>query len=390
MWHWACDGPPHLASQAGERMKLRRNGPQKGSQQRRKRNHPFNGNGQAIGLDLGATSVRAVILTLDAKDGRTSATVHGTGSVPLAPGVIVNGAVTQQAAVTQALQELWATSGFKGRRVILGVANPQVVVRPLQIPNLNAQQRAKALPFQAREIIALPMDEVILDYAQVGAADPKTGLVSGLLIATPRGPVLTAVEAIERAGLKVARIDLSSFGALRSIGDEHLLVQAVIDVGAHLTSIVIHDRGVPKLVRTLARGGQQLTDLLMDDLDLTLVEAERIKCETGLTGGRSAASDALQAGIRPLLAEIRSSINYFRAGSDGAQLDGISLTGGGSAMPGLAAALSNQNDVPTIVVAPMQHINNRRSATSRGTDGTDEIDPAASAVAVGLALGAAA
>jgi hypothetical protein len=59
-------------------------------------------------------------------------------------------------------------------------------------------------------------------------------------------------------------------------------------------------------------------------------------------------------------------------------------------MPGLAAALSNQNDVPTIVVAPMQHINNRRSATSRGTDGTDEIDPAASAVAVGLALGAAA
>ncbi len=104
----------------------------------------------------------------------------------------------------------------------------------------------------------------------------------GLLIATPRGPVLAAVEAVERAGLKVARIDLSSFGALRSIGDEHLVVQAVIDLGAHLTSIVIHDHGVPKLVRTLARGGQELTDLLMDDLDLTLEEAERVKCETGL------------------------------------------------------------------------------------------------------------
>ena len=130
------------------------------------------------------------------------------------------------------------------------MANPQVVVRPLQIPNLNAQQRAKALPFQAREIIALPLDEVILDFAQVGDPDPGTGMVSGLLIATPRRPVLAAVEAVERAGLKVARVDLSSFGALRSTGDEHLVVQAVIDLGAQLTSIVIHNHGVPKLVRT--------------------------------------------------------------------------------------------------------------------------------------------
>ena len=91
---------------------------------------------------------------------------------------------------------------FKCRKVILGVANPQVVVRPLQIPNLNAQQRAKALPFQAREIIALPLDEVILDFAQVGPPDPESGMLSGLLIATPRSPVLAAVEAVERAGLQ--------------------------------------------------------------------------------------------------------------------------------------------------------------------------------------------
>ena len=34
----------------------------------------------------------------------------------------------------------------------------------------------------------------------------------------------------------------------------------------------------------------------------------------------------MNSAIRPLLAEIRSSINYFRAGSEGAQLEGISLT----------------------------------------------------------------
>jgi type IV pilus assembly protein PilM len=349
------------------------------------RSQPINRDGHAIGLDLGSTSVRAAILAVRANsDGRPSVTVHGMGSVPLPPGAIVNGLVTEPAVVTQALKQLWEINGFKCNKVILGVANPQVVVRTLQIPNLNAQQRAKALPFQAREIIALPLDEVILDFTEVGEPDPKTGLLSGLLIATPRKPVLAAVEAVERAGLKVARVDLAAFGALRSVADPHLAVQAVIDLGAQLTTIVIHNHGVPKLVRTLARGGQELTDLLMESLNLTLAEAEKVKSETGLTGRPGPASDTLQAGIRPLLAEIRSSINYFRAGSDGAQIQAISLTGGGSALPGLAAALSAQNGVPANVVNPTQHVGSRPGSPELSA----ESGRTATAVSVGLAMGA--
>lgn len=351
------------------------------------RSSPANGNGRVIGLDLGATSVRATSVTLTMTGGRPTVTAHGAGSVPLPPGAIQHGLVIEQAVVTDALKQLWSTHRLSGKRVILGVANPQVVVRPLEIPNLNAQQRAKALPFQAKEIIALPLDEVILDYVQVGQPDPETGLVSGLLIATPRSPVLAAVEAVERAGLQVARVDLSSFGALRAIADEHLVVQAVIDFGAQLTSIVIHNRGVPQLVRTLARGGQELTDLLAENLGLTNDEAEIIKCDTGLSDRGDAAADTLQAGIRPLLAEIRSSINYFRSSSDSAPLEAISLTGGGSALPGLAAALARQHGVPTGVVTPMQRIGERQA----GEQPADaESVRAWSAVSIGLAMGAAA
>ena len=355
---------------------------------------PRNRNGDVIGLDLGATSVRAAILRLRSEGGRASADLRALGSVALPPGAVVNGAVTDREVVTEAVRELWAVNGFTGRRVILGVANPQVMVRPLQIPDLTAQQRVKALPFQAREIIALPLDEVVLDYAQVGDPDPD-GMVPGLLIATPRSPVLAAVESVERAGLKVARVDLSSFGALRSIADEHLVVQAVIDIGAQLTSIVIHDHGVPKLVRTLARGGQELTDLLVADLDLSPAEAEQVKRKIGLTDHRNAgpeqaaAAEALHTGIRPLLAEIRSSINYFRAGSDGARLEGIALTGGGSALPGLTAEVSSQNGVPTRLINPLHHFDRRPDQTG-DLRGAASFDPAAGAVSIGLAMGAVA
>ena len=53
-----------------------------------------------------------------------------------------------------------AENKFECRNVILGVANQQVIVRDMSMPNLDPDQRAKALPFQAREIVALPMDQV--------------------------------------------------------------------------------------------------------------------------------------------------------------------------------------------------------------------------------------
>ena len=186
---WRLTEPDQLPRGTGRAHEIQPAKPRKSPKKKRPRAQPLNSDGHAIGLDLGATSVRAAVLALSTKSGRPSVTVARRGL-----GAAADRGHRQRRGgrpgrrSPQALQELWASNGFKCQRVILGVANPQVVVRPLQIPNLNAQQRAKALPFQAREIIALPLDEVILDYAQVGDADPETGMVSGLLIATPRGP----------------------------------------------------------------------------------------------------------------------------------------------------------------------------------------------------------
>jgi type IV pilus assembly protein PilM len=347
----------------------------------------INPDGHAIGLDIGATSVRAAILAPGTLDGRASVTVHGVAAAPLPPGTVANGVVNDQPALTQALKQLWQANKFACRNVILGIANPQSLVRDMQMPRMDPRQLAKALPFQAGEIVALPMDQVVLDFAPLGEPDPETNLVNGLLVATPRQPVLAAVTAVERAGLRVARVDLASFAALRSIADERLAVEAVVDLGAQLTTIVIHNRGVPRLVRTVSRGGDELTTHLADALGLDVAHAEQAKREGGLTGRDAATSGALNDGIRPLLAEIRSSINYFTAAADGPRLERISLTGGASALPGLAGVLSEQNGVPTAVVTPMRHIRNRWASKDVRPE---DAESSASAVSVGLAMGAAA
>jgi type IV pilus assembly protein PilM len=346
----------------------------------------INSDGHAIGLDIGAMSVRAAVLAPGTLDGRPSVTVHGIGHIDLPPGTVVNGIVVDQPALTSAIKRLWREHKFECRNVILGIANQQVVVRDLETPNLTPQQRAKALPFQAREIIALPIDQVVLDFAPLGVAAPGDETVHGLLLAAPREPILIAVQAVEKAGLNVARVDLSAFAALRSIADEALAVEAVIDLGAQLSTIIIHNQGVPKLVRTLPRGGQELTEQLAERMDVDLVEAEAAKVANGLDGEDADVARMLNEALRPLLAEIRTSIGYFRSNNE-APIARISLTGGGSALSGIAEVVSSQTGLPTRVVDPMQHVRNRLASVYTRDGVTDY---GASAVAVGLAMGAAA
>jgi type IV pilus assembly protein PilM len=346
-----------------------------------------NTDGHAIGLDIGATCVRAAILAPGLLEGRPSVTAHGLGRVDLPVGTVVNGVVMDPESLTAALKRLWAENKFECRNVIVGIANQQVLVRDLTMPNLNAEQQAKALPYQAREVVALPMDQVLLDFSALGEPDPETGMVHGLLLAAPREPVLAAVQAVEKAGLHVARVDLSSFAALRSIADEHLSVEAVIDLGAHLTTIIIHDQGVPKLVRTLARGAQELTEQLSDRMAITIPEAEQAKCEVGLDGSHEEVARILRESLRPMVAEIRTSIGYFRSTAGSAPIARVSLTGGGAFLGGIAETLSDQLGIPTSVIDPLQHVRNRlNSKAIRGND----LYRSPSAVSVGLAMGAAA
>ena len=340
--------------------------------------------GNAIGLDLGATSVRAAALTLKTRGGDLQVHTKTLGGVPLAPGTVVNGEVVDRAALTAAIKRLWKTYDIGSDDVILGVANPQVLVRELRIPDLDPHQRARALPFQAKDVIAMPLDQVVLDFAPLGNPVSDPHLMDGLLVASPREPVVSAIKAVEAAGLTVVRVDLSSFALLRSSADGRFGVEVVIDLGAHLTTIVVHEQGVPKLVRTLARGGEELTVQLAERLEISLDMAEDAKCANGLdTPGD--VSVALKELVAPLLADIRSSVNYFRSSQPGAQIERVSLTGRAAALTGLDVALALQLDVPAECVSPTRLLETRGKHTSKTSD-----EGWATALSVGLAMGVAA
>src|SRR3982750_568390 len=212
----------------------------------------------------------------------------------------------------------------------------------MSVATLPDKDLLKSLPFQVRDMLPLPVDRPLLDFfPREEAADGKT--VRGLLIAAPKEAVTTAVQAVEAAGLNVARVDLASFALLRSTAYLDEQVEAIVDIGAHATSVVVHNDGQPLIVRTLPRGGAEITERIAARVGATLAEAESIKCRVGLQaeGGPDTAAVVREA-IRPLLNEIGSSFAYLTSGDRHTRVSRLALSGGGSQLPGLVEALHDQ------------------------------------------------
>ncbi len=337
--------------------------------------------GAPIGLDVGTVSIRAV----ETGRGKDGPVIRNFAQALLPRGAVQGGVVHDDKAVTLALKQLWASAKFRSRQVVLGVTNRQVVVRRMTVANLPERELRKSLPFQVRDALPLPPDKSLLDFYRLedpGGAEN----VEGLLIAAPKEPVLAAVRAVERAGLHVARVDLASFALLRAASWLDGQVEALIDIGARATSVVVHADGRPFIVRTVPRGGEEITELIASRLGATVAEAESLKCRVGLhTDEGPETAEVIREALRPLVSEIRGSFAYLTTNGQQTRVRRLVLSGGGSLLPGLADVLRAQLEVEVTLADPIMRLRDAR----RGKHDSLEQLRSSAAVSIGLTLGAA-
>lgn len=338
--------------------------------------------GNPIGLDVGSTAVRAV----ETSRGKDGAVITAFGRVPLPDGAVQGGVIHDEKAVTLALKELWSTTKFRGRTVALGITNPQVVVREMAVANVGERDLRQSLPFQVRDSLPLPVERSVLDFCPLEDAAGRD-TVRGLLIAAPKDAVTTAVQTVERAALHVARVDLASFALLRAASRLDSQVEAIVDIGAQATSVVVHADGQPLIVRTIPRGSAEITAIIADRLGLTPADAEALKCRVGLRDDEDpVGAEVIRSAVGPVINEIRSSFAYLTGSGRQARVTRLALSGGGSLLPGLDDALRDHLGVDVVAADPTSRLRRSHRAAP------DTLTPyrSSATVSIGLALGAAA
>jgi type IV pilus assembly protein PilM len=343
----------------------------------------------AIGLDIGTSSVRAAELSF----GKRGVSLDKFGQVALPPGAVRDGEVVDPYAVSEAIKQLWSHTGFSHKQVVVGVANQRVIVRQVELPSMPEKELKEALPFQVQDFLPMPVDQAVLDFFPLEeVADPSgQRMLRGLLVAAVREMVLTNVQAVQRAGLRVSSVDLTPFAVLRSLGDAGVAdaeTVALVDVGSRVTNIVVHRGGLPLFVRILLMGGNDATDALSETLGIPHSEAEAVKQSQhlGAHERQQDVSRALAGTISTFVDEIRSSLDYFASSAPaGSRLERLVLSGGGSRLHGLAERLELATRLKIETGNPLKLVSIGRTGLS------DEqiafVQPLV-AVPVGLALGA--
>lgn len=347
-----------------------------------------------VGLDIGTSGVRAAQLTY----GKGGTTLERFGQVALPPGAVRDGEVVDAQAVGAALKQLWAQARFGTKKVVVGVANQRVVVRQVDLPWLPAKEMRTSLPYQVQDFIPMPVEQAILDFHPLEELVNEQGgrMVRVLLVAAAREMVGRALEAVHLAGLQPSMVDLTSFAVLRSLvtqgtGLDVLHAEALVDIGASVTNIVVHQGGVPRFVRILLMGGADITDAVAERMGVPLEQAEHVKQSTGLalvagTAEAHPATRAIEASGGAFVEEVRSSLDYYAAQPGSPRLGRIVVSGGGSRLSGLVDRLATATRLPVEPARPMSLLTLGKTGLTQ--EQLAYVEPMVT-VPVGLALGMA-
>ena len=116
-----------------------------------------------IGLDIGTNAV-----TIAEVSAGNPPRLERFGQVALPRDAMREGEVVDDRALIEAITRLRSEVDVKKAPVRLGLASPRAVVRQVEMPAMSRDELASALKFQAGDLIPIPLDEAVLDFAILG------------------------------------------------------------------------------------------------------------------------------------------------------------------------------------------------------------------------------
>jgi len=301
-----------------------------------------------IGLDIGSSAVRAAEVAVSG-DRRV---IRRFAQVGLQAGAVVEGEVQDRAAVADALKRLWQHGGFSGKRVVVAVGSQRAMVRQVEMPPMPEQELRSALQFKIGELLPIPVEQAVTDFALLPGSEGTEGPRKVLLVAAQREVVLSEVAAVEAAGLKVRAVDAGALALLRSVGPQGRPgsggpgggLEAVIVVGSQLLTVAVREAGAPRFIRTVALSTSGPGQGPSDAFGAT--ESGRGHARRSAPGAATRTAGEVSSRLDAVVSEVRSSLEYLLSQDQSRELERVLLTGGGSLVPGVGEAVAAAVNVP--------------------------------------------
>jgi type IV pilus assembly protein PilM len=159
-----------------------------------------------------------------------------------------------------------------------------------------------------------------------------------------------------------------------------------------VTNIVVHQNGVPRFVRVLLMGGDNVTEALAERMGVPFEEAAGIKHQgslgtvPGVATSEHPADRVIESSGHMFVEEVRGSLDYYLAQPGSVPLRRIVVSGGGARLGGLAQRLALATRLPVDPASPLSSL--KVGKTGLSDEQLSFVEPLVT-VPGGLAMGVA-
>ena len=338
-----------------------------------------------VGLDIGSSAIKLVELK-DLGKGK-GFQLKSFGIEPLPAEAIVGGTIMDTGAVIDAITKLIRDKSIKNLSVATSVDGNSVIIKRISMMAMSEAELGEAIQWEAGQYIPFDIEEVKIDH-QILETDPGTGNIVVLLVAVKRDLIGEYTSLLSQAGLSPASLDIDVLCVQNAFEINYPIsgteICALVNIGASTTNISVLKGGSPLFWRDIQAGGNNYTDTLQREMNLTFAQAEAIKKGEAVEGVRpEQAAPILNAVTEEFGAELKKTLDFFRVTTSESVIHKIVLSGGGSQVPNLDRYISQFFGVPVEIMNPFQNITVEEREIPM--DSVNRLAPHF-AVAVGLAL----
>ncbi|MDX8403674.1 MAG: type IV pilus assembly protein PilM [Mariprofundaceae bacterium] len=351
----------------------------------------FSGSSEGlIGIDISATGVKLVELG----HSRSGYELKSMAIVPLPRDAIVENTVIDSMAVSQALLDAIEIAHPSTHKAAIAVSGNAVIIKTVLMPTSTEFELETQIEFEADQHVPYDIGDVYLDFQILGEVPNNPEEMEVVLTACKREVVDDYQLVLSEAGIEATCVDCAVFAlenaleiteskaeeiTVDAFEDDASPAVALVNIGANLINVNIMINGQMSFVRDQFYGGQNLTEEIQKEHNISYQAAEEMKIEHF----SEISSEALERFYVGLTSELVRSLDFYAANHAEHPVQKLLLSGGSAMIPDIASELEQRLGIEAEVINPF--VNIKASARKFDADYLNRIGPSMM-VPIGLAV----
>lgn len=335
---------------------------------------------QLIGLDIGTRYVKAVVLEKDSNGFK----VVNAACEPIIGNAFAERDIKDFDAVSNAIKKVKLSLKSKTKTIAAAISGSSVLTKVVYMdPDQSDYELESQIEIEADSLIPYPLDEVYLDFEELGESQSHSGKVDVLLSAAHKDMIDSRMTLLREVDYEPKVIDIEGYALGNALqhfhnteGDERLVS---VNIGATQLQVCVlqNDRIIYSKEHSFG------FDNLINDLSLVL-SIERQEAEQQLLEGELPSTwrtETYPIFLSNLSQHIARAMQMYISTTHAERPQSLLISGGGAVLENIAADLENELAVGIELFNPFADMQISEKAQKAGID---KIAPQL-AIAAGLA-----